>query len=131
MDEVYIERAGDSDWYKLVNRFEARYRVGPIEVCADVRNGKVFKIIAYEGYNGKLFNTVFIGMNVGEAMALEPRLYYDEVEEGLYVRGYAGVTADVPEVDLLPEEVPSCQITAISIYAEEAFVTPQGMDGKY
>lgn len=89
-----------------------------------------FKLIAQEGYAGKLFGTIEVGMNVGEAMSLEPRLFYDEVEEGLYVRGCAGVTLDVPEIDPPPEEVPSYPISAISVYAKEA-VSPEGQRGNW
>lgn len=125
-----IRRGSEEGWYEFVSLYEARYDLGPVAIGADVRNGKVFKLIAQEGYAGKLFGTIEVGMNVGEAMSLEPRLFYDEVEEGLYVRGCAGVTLDVPEIDPPPEEVPSYPISAISVYAKEA-VSPEGQRGNW
>jgi hypothetical protein len=92
-----VRRGSDQGWYEFVGLYEARYDLGPVAIGVDVRNGKVFKLIAQEGYAGKLFGAIEVGMNVGEAMSLEPRLFYDEVEEGLYVRGCAGVTLDVAE----------------------------------
>jgi hypothetical protein len=92
-----VKRGEARDWYYLDTLYEAKYDIGPVIIGVDVRNGKVFKLIAQEGYAGKLFGAIEVGMNVGEAMSLEPRLFYDEVEEGLYVRGCAGVTLDVAE----------------------------------
>lgn len=117
-------------WYELISLYEARYDLGSVAVGVDVRNGKVFKLIAQDGYVGKLFGTIEVGMNVGVAMSLEPRLFYDDVEEGLFVQGCAGVTLDVPEIDPPPEVVPSYPISAISVYAEEA-VAPEGQRGHW
>jgi hypothetical protein len=128
--EFDVKRGEARDWYYLDTLYEARYDIGPVTIGIDVRNGKVFKLIAQEGYAGKLFGAIEVGMNVGEAMSLEPRLCYDDVEEGLYVRGCAGVTLDVPELDPPPEEVPSYPISAISVYAEEA-VSPEGQRGNW
>jgi len=125
-----VRRGSEEGWYELVGLYEARYDLGPVAIGVDVRNGKVFKLIAQEGYAGKLFGTIEVGMNVGEAMSLEPRLFYDDIEEGLYVRGCAGVTLDVPEIDPPPEVVPSYPISAISVYAEEA-VAPEGQSGNW
>ena len=125
-----VQKGDARDWYRLDNLYEARYDIGPVLVGVDVRNGKVFKLVAQEGYAGKLFDTIEVGMNVGEAMSLEPRLFYDDIEEGLYVRGCAGVTLDVPEIDPPPEEVPSYPISAISVYAKEA-VSPEGQSGNW
>ncbi len=126
----YVKNLAEKpDWYDLVDLYEARYDLVPIAVCADVRNGKIFKLIAQRGYEGKPFGKLHVGMNAGEAMALEPRLYYDEAWEGLYVKGCPGVTLDVPEEDPYPHEVPSYPIWAISVYAEEAF-TPEGQGGR-
>jgi len=124
------EKGDARDWYRLDTLYEARCDIGPVLVGVDVRNGKVFKLVAQEGYAGKLFDTIKVGMNVGEAMSLEQRLFYDDIEEGLYVRGCAGVTLDVPEIDPPPEEVPNYPISAISVYAEEA-VAPEGQKGNW
>ncbi|MDQ2800697.1 MAG: hypothetical protein M3Y13_13795 [Armatimonadota bacterium] len=108
---------------RLVAPFEARYRLGDgeIEVCVDVRNGKVFKLTAGPGYHGLLCGKIGVGMGVEEAMRREPSLRYDEAEEAILFDGCPGVLLDVPEVDPLPETVPALMISAISVYASEAF----------
>ncbi len=87
--------------FKLASPFEARYRLGrgEIEVAVDVRNGKVFKLTVYAGYQGKLFNEIIVGMTVRQAMQVEPRLFYDEAEESIFCEGVSGLSLDVPEVD--------------------------------
>ena len=109
--------------FELVAPFEARYRLGngKVEVGVDVRSGKIFKIIAGPGYQGLLRGKVSVGMSVGEAMQHEPCLRYDEAEETVLLTGCPGVALDVPESDPLPELVPTLQISAISVYAAEAF----------
>lgn len=108
---------------ELVPPFEARYSLGKgeVQVGVDVRNGKIFKIIAGSGYQGSLFGKIFIGMEVGEAMTREPCLHYSESEEAVLYKGCPGVTLDVPEIDPSPETVPAMRISAISVYATEAF----------
>ena len=118
--------------FRLASPFEARYRLGrgEIEVAVDVRNGKIFKLIAYEGYRGKLFGKIAAGMLVGDAMRLEPKLYYDEAEEAVLCRGVSGLTIDVPEIDPPAELVPGMPIKAIAVYAEE-INTLQGNSGRW
>jgi len=109
--------------FELVAPFEARYRLGDgeIEVGVDVRNGKIFKIIARAGYQGLLLGNVAVGMSMGEAMKQESCLHYDEAEETVLLTGCPGVALDVSEIDPLPERVPTLPISAISVYAAEAF----------
>ena len=107
--------------YELVGLFEARYRFGQgeIEMGVDVRNGKIARLVAGAQYKGALFEKIFVGMSVGEAMKLEPRLYYDEAEETVLCRGVAGVALDLPELDPSPELVPMMLIKAISVTPKE------------
>lgn len=116
----------------LVAPFEARYRLGDgeLEIGVDVRNGKVFKLTAGPGYQGLLCGKVGVGMNAGEAMRREPGLRYDEAEEAIMLDGCPGVLLDVPAVDPLPEAVPDLAISAISVYAPEAF-SPAGQKGNW
>jgi hypothetical protein len=130
LEATYIRNLPRSDWYELASPWEARYRLGPVEIAVDVRNGKVFKVTARSGYVGKLFGKIGVGMPVGEAMKLEPRLYYDEAEEIVLVRGCPGITIDVPEIDPDPALVPSYPIHAISAMAPEAF-TADGQLGNW
>ncbi len=116
----------------LEGPFEARYRLGDgeIEVSVDVRNGKVFKLTAGPGYQGLLCGKISVGMVVEEAMRREPGLRYDEVEEAILYDGCPGVLLDVPEIDPLPETVPALMISAISVYASEAF-SAAGQQGNW
>lgn len=117
---------------RLVAPFEARYRLGEgeIEVSVDIRNGKIFKLTAGPGYQGLLCGKIGVGMEAGEAMQREPSLRYDEAEEAIVYDGCPGVLLDVPEVDPHPEAVPAMTISAISVYAAEAF-TPAGQRGDW
>lgn len=116
----------------LVAPFEARYRLGEgeIEVSVDVRNGKVFKLTAGPGYRGLLCGKIGVGMAAGEAMRRESGLRYDEAEEAIVFDGCPGVLLDVPKVDPPPETVPALTISAISVYAPEAF-SPAGQKGNW
>ncbi len=108
---------------RLFAPFEACYRLGDgeIEVAVDVRNGKVFRLIAGPGYQGLLCGKIGVGMSAGESMRREPSLRYDESEEAIVYDDCPGVLLDLPEVDPLPEAVPALAISAISVYAPEAF----------
>jgi hypothetical protein len=123
LERVYIGKLTGDRWYELVNLYEARYDLGAVQVGVDVRNGKIFKLTASEGYNGLLFGKIWVGMSVTEAMAAEPLLYYDEVEEGLYVRDCPGVVLDIAEIDPRPDEVASYPIVGISVFAPEIWET--------
>jgi hypothetical protein len=107
--------------FELVAPFEARYRLGngEVEVGVDVRNGKIFKLIAGPGYQGQM-GGIAVGMRMGDAMKQEPCLRYDEAEESVLLAGCPGVVLDVSEIDPLPESVPALPISAISVYAVEA-----------
>ncbi len=106
--------------YKLAAPYEARYTfaAGAVEAAVDVRNGRVFKLIAGPGYEGN-FQGLRIGMLVRDAIRLNPSVYYDEAEELLMIRGIEGITLDVPEIDPPPSIVPGMRIAAISVYAVE------------
>jgi len=117
---------------ELVSPFEARYRLGKgeIELAVDVRNGKVFKIVAYPGYKGKLFDKIVVGMRVKAAMEYEPRLFYSEAEAAILCQDFTGLTLDVPEIDPPPELIPDMTISAISVHIPELY-TPRGMSGDW
>lgn len=126
---IGLYKAGQAE---LIAPFEARYSLGmgEIEVCVDIRNGKVFKLIAGRGYQGLLLEKVAVGVQVQKAMTLVPQLYYDEREEGILIRGYPGVQIDVPEIDPLPESVPEMQIKAICVFMSE-IDSPEGRAGTW
>ena len=103
--------------YRLAGVFEARYRIssGIIELAVDVRNGKVARLTAFEGYQGALFGLIRPGMLVGEAMRLDPRLQYDEGEGLLLCAGHPGVSLDLADDDPELAGVPNLRIVAVSV----------------
>lgn len=109
--------------YKLTSPFEARYTLenGEIEVAVDVRNGKIFKLIAGQGYQGLLFSKISVGLLVQDALTFEPDLYYNEAEEAILHKNCDGVVIDVPEIDPFPDLVPKLNISAISVFAVEIY----------
>ena len=111
---------------------EARYRLGrgEVELAVDVRNGRVFKLIARHGYGGTLFGAIRVGMTVRDAIRLEPRLDYDEAEGALVCRGVDGLQIDLDDPDPPPDLVPDLTIDAISVFARE-IATLRGQEGDW
>lgn len=120
--------------FDLVSPFTALYRLGPaneeIGISVDVRNGKIFKLTAYQGYQGKLFGLIEVGMRIKDAIKLEPKLFYDEAEEHIRCEGVEGLAIDVPEIDPPPELVNEMIISAISVYAK-GITTLEGQSGNW
>lgn len=114
----------------LATHFEARYVFEYMSIAIDVRNGRVFKLIAGMGYRGTLFGRIRTGMSLAQAMALEPRLRYDEFEETVVCRGIEGVCLDLPRVLPSVDDAPAAPIESICVYATEILSAP-GQDGKY
>ena len=106
--------------YEMASPFEARYSFGDgsVRAAVDVRNGRIFKLIASKCYGGK-FGRIHLGMLVRDAMKFDPRLYYDESEEYILCRGVEGITMSVPVVDPDPQQVPHLSISDITVYAVE------------
>jgi hypothetical protein len=131
-DLVTPQMYTDPATYQLVSPFEARYTManGAIEVAVDVRNGKIFKLIAREGYWGKLFGTIAVGMLAADAMQIEPGLKYDEAEETIICEGVPGLAIDVPAKDPPAELVPTMTISAINVFAVE-ILTANGQRGHW
>jgi hypothetical protein len=124
-----ITQRGD---YKLISPFEARYFFGDgsIQCAIDVRNGRVFKLIATGLYKGNFADKIHVGMAVKEAFVVEPSLFYNEAEEHIFCRGVEGIVFDVPVIDPYPSDVPSLVISSIAVYAAEAF-TADGQEGNW
>ncbi|MGF7088409.1 hypothetical protein JOD24_002256 [Kroppenstedtia sanguinis] len=55
---------------------------------------KLMKICAFENYKGKLFDKIYLGMDLDEAVKKEPKLYYDEDEELYFIKGVKGVSIE-------------------------------------
>jgi len=117
--------------YELVSPFEARYLFsdGSVQAAIDVRNGRIFKLIASKSYQGR-FGKVRVGMTVHDAIVEDPRLYYSEAEECILCRGIGGITLGVPVVDPEPSQVPRMLISEITVYAVE-IETTEGQKGNW
>ncbi len=128
--------AGLGSWspasFELVTPFEAKYTLGngTIELYVDIRNGKIFKLAARKGYQGKFCGKIHVGMMIKQAMALEPKLYYDESEEVILCKDVVGLAMEVPEIDPSPEAVPDMNIETIVVYVAE-IDTPNGQRGDW
>jgi hypothetical protein len=107
--------------YQLVAPFEAWYKVddSSIEIAVDVRNGKIFKLIAREGYEGMLFGGIKVGSRFSDALCFDGSLYYDEVDEIALSKNFPGLSMDLsaPIDDLT--DVALVTIVAIAVFAEE------------
>lgn len=117
--------------YRLRDPFEAIYEVSEysIGITVDVRNGKIFRICALEGYEGKLFSNIYAGQSVSEAMKMDDRIFYHEPEGVLYFKDCPGVLLDIGD-DPPAEIVPQLSIVAICVFAPEVF-TPAGSLGNW
>lgn len=109
----------DTSWCEIYPPWEVRYLLGPIAVATDVRNGRIFKLLALPGYKGALFGTIRVGMIIQEVQALEPRLYFEGASETFLIAGCPGVALDISEIDPDPHKLPEMPISAISVYAVE------------
>lgn len=66
----------------LYDNFLIRYEVeGKIYLFFNLLNGKLFKITTLKNYKGKLFNKIYVGLNIDDMLAIEPSFKYDEFEE--------------------------------------------------
>jgi hypothetical protein len=119
---IYIERKGDSSWCSAESIFDIAYDLDPILLVVNAQNGKVGSVIARLGYLGTLFGRISVGMLIGDAMAIDDRLYYDEALEKVFVRDCPGVALWHPDNDPPPELVPSLSIMAIEVFVPEEFI---------
>jgi len=60
----------------------------------DVLTGKLERICVKKEYKGTLFDKIQVGMPIEEAIKMESRLKYDELEEYFYIDGVAGVVIE-------------------------------------
>jgi hypothetical protein len=117
----YWMHPAEYDWYFMSHIHELTYRIGNISICIDVRNGKVFKLIAHEGYKGKLFGKIAVGMSIEDAMTACPDLHYDEDDWIVRSRQHEGIVIDAEEIDPDPATVGTLPIRGIAVFVPEAF----------
>ena len=60
-----------------------------------VANDKLYKMSALQGYKGKAFGKVGIGMTEAELVEAEPSFVYDDFEEAWYTEKGLGAETDV------------------------------------
>lgn len=118
--------------YEMASPFEVRYSFGngSVQCAVDVRNGKVFKLMAGPGYQGDFDGKLHVGMTVEDALRIQPGLHYSEVDECLLCRGIEGIAFHVPAVDPSPSEVPRLSISTIVVFAKE-IDTLKGQAGEW
>lgn len=101
------ERAGSL----LIGRSWVRYEIkNVLYLFFDLLNGKLFKLVALSGYKGKLFDKMYIGQPIEDALRLESGFEYDDFEE-VYVNWSKGVFV---ETDPLTNT-----INSISVFVRE------------
>jgi hypothetical protein len=86
-----------------------------VVVSVDLRDGTIFGLRARERYRGTLPGGIRVGMTIQEAMAVEPRVYFEDFSPAR-VRGIPGVALHVELEDPLPEQVPSMRIEEIGVF---------------
>ena len=91
--EYFEQKTGKDLSLSFYGTFSIGYEYkGILTLVFSIMNGKLFKIIAWKGYQGLLFDKIKVGMNIKEAMKLEPRIYFDDVHEEYYkVKGEKGI----------------------------------------
>lgn len=115
----YIQRGGvTTQFCFFADLYDVRYRLGDIELGVDVRTGRIYRVTVLTESGGR-FGAVTVGQLVRDAIALDPRIYYDEAEGTLFVQGVNGIVLDVAADDPDPAVVPSLSLSAISVYAHE------------
>ena len=67
---------------QVLNNIIIRYDIGDfLELFFHSGNNKLFKITTLEGYRGKLFDKITVGMKEEEFLQIEPSFIYDDFEE--------------------------------------------------
>jgi hypothetical protein len=86
-----------------------------VVVSTDVRDGVIFGLRAQELYRGTLLGEIGVGMTVGEATALDSRVYFEEFSPA-WIRGVPGVALHLETPDPDPDQVPSTRIEEIGVF---------------
>ena len=87
-----------------------------VEIAVDVRDGIVFALSALEGYQGRLFDKVHVGMSFAEARAEEPRLHYDSLRSETKVEGLEGLEVFLDDNDPEPDYLDETTIKEICVF---------------
>lgn len=75
--------------------FYVTYKMGnAFSITIHILNSKVIKLACLPDYQGQMPNGIKVGMTIGEAQAIEPRIYFDDNEEQFYIHGIPGITLE-------------------------------------
>ena len=120
-DELSSLGTGRAGSYELVAPFEAWYKIADacVEIAVDVRNGKIFKLIARGGYDGLLLGAIRVGSRFSDALEVDGSLYYDEVDEIALSGAYPGLSMDLSAPLDSPSDAALVTILAIAVFAAE------------
>lgn len=113
--------------YTQVGIYSTLYTVNslPIEVYVDTRDGRIYKISAIKGYQGTYNNLIEVGMSTKAVFELGNHFYYDECDQGILSTEIEGIIFEPDDEDPYPEEVPTLNIGAITIFNPEVFKPPK------
>ena len=87
-----------------------------VEIAVDVRDGIVFALSALEGYEGRLFDKIRVGMTLAEARAEEPQLHYDSLRSETKVEGMEGLELFLDDNDPEPDYLDETTIEEICVF---------------
>ena len=130
MDEIFTKfDVNKFVSFKLVSPYVAVFNIKSdfVNLHVDIRNGKIQKISAIEGYEGS-FNNIRTGMTFMDAVKIDDRIYYDEIEYCAFVNGVDGISFGFAEIDPDPQTIQSLKINEIFVFAIES-LTLSGQEG--
>lgn len=99
--------------------FSVRYKLPDyhISISVDVRNGNIYKITAYNGYQGGMH-----GIFIGDAITKIPASFtYDDCDEGYISKKTEGIIIHTDIDDPLPEELIGAKIGEIAVFLPSVF----------
>ncbi len=109
----------------MIGQFLVRYTLkNKIILSFDIVTGQLNLISALEDYKGKLFENIGIGSTISEAIKVEPRLYYDETDEGYFIKGIDGIGIFLEDAYADHIAKPNNEIVEISIFSKENLALP-------
>jgi hypothetical protein len=87
-----------------------------VEIAVDLRDGIVFALSALEGYEGRLFDKIRVGMSFAEARTEDPRLHYDSLRWETRIEGVDGLELFLDDSDPEPEHLDETTIREICVF---------------
>lgn len=95
--------------------FYVRYKFANIFIITvHILDGKIVQLVAGENYQGQIPNGIRTGMTIGEAIQIEPRIYFDELREKFFIHYVPGIVFECHH-----PRMASSKIDSITIYSSE------------